>query len=360
MNQTINETRPVARAWSFLRAHPALLIIPWGLALFFLPMVLGPRWTDIATLIFIATVGSVALNMVTGTAGQMSLGNAALMAVGAYTAAGITFYIPNVPFLLVLVFSALVAGVVGLLVGIPALRLAGLYLVMATLALHFIVKFVAEKFQLATVGVAGFLLPRPEIFGIRLDEGNNWIYFTGILATLALLGYRNLLRSRFGRAWLGIHYCEQAAEALGVNVSRYKFIVFGLSSAIIGVQGAVFGYYLYGVEIDSFPLSLAISYVAMIIIGGLGRPLGSFLGAIFVVGLPYTEQDLVGKLPNDSPIVGAISNQMFNIQLGLYGLAVVVFLVIEPTGLRGLITRVANMFRAGAKKRNTVELKETA
>lgn len=335
-----NGPGPLGNAWELLRAHPSLLVIPWAVGVFLLPSILGQRWSDVATLIFIATIGAVALNMVTGTAGQMSLGNAALMAVGAYTAAALTLEYPDLPFLVVVVASSFAAGAVGLAVAIPALRLAGMYLVMATLALHFIVQYSADRYQIAKAGVAGFLLPRPDIFGIQLDEGHNWLYFTALLATLAMLAYRNLLRSKYGRAWLGIHHREQAAEALGVNVSRYKFIAFGTSSAIIGLQGAVFSYYLYGVEIDTFSLALAISYVAMIIIGGMGSPLGSFLGAIFVIGLPFAVQDLIGKLPVDAPGVSLVSNQLFNIQSGLYGLAIIAFLLFEPSGLTGLSGRI--------------------
>jgi branched-chain amino acid transport system permease protein len=235
--------------------------------------------------------------------------------------------------------------VVGLAVAIPALRVTGLYLVMVTLALHFIVQFAAERYQIAKAGAAGFLLPRPDLLGTPLDDGNNWLYFTAVLATLALLGYRNLLRSKFGRAWLGIHHREQATEALGVNIARYKIIVFGTSSAMIGLQGAVFGYYLYGVASDTFSLALAISYVAMIIIGGLGSPLGSLLGAIFVIGLPYAMQDIVAQLPSNAPGVSLVANQIFQIQAGLYGLAIIAFLIIEPSGLRGLLGRIAGRLR---------------
>lgn len=322
-----------------------IFVVLWGIGLYLLPLILGSRWSDVVTLIFIATVGAVALNMLTGTAGQISLGSAALMAVGAYTAAALTHNFPGIPFIVVLLAASFAAGAVGLAIGVPALRMMGLYLVMATLALHFIVHYVAKKYQIAEAGVAGFLLPRPEILGVRLDDGNNWIYFTGFLATIALLMYRNLLRSRYGRAWLGIHHREQAAEALGVNITRYKFIVFWLSSSIIGLQGAVFSYFLYGVEIDTFSLALAISYVAMIIIGGMGSPLGSLLGAIFVIGMPYAMQDIVGMLPRDAPGVSLVSNQLFEIQSGLYGLAIIAFLLIEPTGLKGLFTRLTTRLR---------------
>jgi branched-chain amino acid transport system permease protein len=170
-----------------------------------------------------------------------------------------------------------------------------------------------------------------------------WYYIMLIGAALAVMVMRNLLRTRFGRAWLALARDEIAAEVLGVNVRLQKVTAFGLTSLMIGIQGALFAYYLGVVSTDSYTFDLAVSYIAMVIIGGHASTGGSILGAIFVTAIPYIVTAMAVFVPDQ--MVTLLTTRLFDIETIVYGASIVVFLVVEPRGLIYLWNRAANYFR---------------
>lgn len=312
-------------------------------ALLVFPFVASRFYLSIANQILLAIIGALALNLLTGVAGQVSMGSAALMAVGAYAASVFANNL-GLPFVLVLVGSTLIAALLGVAVALPALRLRGLYLITATLALHFVVIYAVGRYQKATVGPAGFRLPLPELAGLTIGDAKGWYWLLLCMAVLTTMIFVNLMRSRFGRAWLAIRDRDIAAEIIGVNIAVYKVAVFAVSSALIGLQGALFGYYVGVVEVDTFNFDIITRYIAMIIIGGLGSVHGSIYGAVFVTGLPFAVQRLGAAIPVGFPGAQLLHTHMFAIQSALYGIAILAFLLFEPRGLVGIWQRIRSYF----------------
>src|SRR5437764_5043337 len=273
----------------------------------------------IATGIALAVIGAVATNILIGVAGQASIGNAAFMAIGAFSATvfGIDWHLP---FVVVVLASGVVGALVGLLVGIPAFRLRGMYLVIATLALHFVVLYLVHRYQVSRVGPSGFIMPEFRLGSLsRIDT---WYYLLTFGACISLLIMTNLLRSRFGRVWGAIGQEEIAADILGVSVKRQKLLVFALTSFIIAAQGAMFAYYLGVATSEAFTFDLAVQYIAIIVIGGSGSVLGSVFGAAFVVGLPYAVIEVFKMLPHR--LGTSLTGRLFDIQTIIYGVAIVI------------------------------------
>jgi len=309
------------------------------LALILLPFSVGDFYLRIVDLVLFAILGAQALNLLTGIAGQISLGNAAFLAIGAASAAVLGGQ-AHLPFLVVVFGGGIVAALVGLAVGIPALRLRGLYLVIATLALHYIVIYVIQRYQTAQAGARGFVIPVAAIAGHPITTNRQWYVVFLISAVLVTLAFTNLLRGVFGRAWLAVGRRDVLAEVVGIDVARYKVLAFVVSAFVIGIQGALYAYFFRVVDVESFTLDIAIQYVAMVIIGGLGSILGSVIGATFVVALPYVVQNLVARAPAGIPGMTAINRHVFDIEVVLYGLSIVLFLLLEPRGLADVWVRL--------------------
>ncbi len=334
-------------------ADDAVWGTPWrraglamGIAFFALGgSVLDPANLDIANLVFVGVLGSVALNLLMGVAGQISIGNAALMAIGAYTAAPLAIDL-GFPVPVVVVLAALAAGVVGLLVGIPSLRLRGLYLVIATLALHFIVLYIVERYQGEVTGAAGFVMPIASLGGWEIDDPHEWYYVLGIVAIASTVLVNGLLRSKYGRAWRAIRDRDVAAEILGVNIAAAKLLAFVISSTIIGAQGALYAYYVGVVESNTFSMILAVKFLAMVIIGGAGSLLGCILGATFVQALPFVVTDVVEALPSSMPGSAFLDENILEVQNLLYGLSIVGFVMFEPAGLVAVWHRIRSVVTA--------------
>ena len=322
-----------------------LLLALFILAILLLPFVVSKFTVNVLNLIALATLGALGLNLLIGVAGQIAIGSAAFLAIGSV---GAVVFGRNLglPFILVIPLSALCAATVGAVIGIPALRLRGLYLLMATMALHFIVNYAFNRYQSAAVGEVGFVLPRANLFGWTLQTPQHWYYVLVGVSAVAAIAVTNLLRSRFGRAWRAIHHRDIAAEIIGINVPRAKIQVFMVSAALTGVQGALLAYYMRIVSSDAFTFDVAVQYIAMIIIGGLGSVLGSYLGAVFVIGLPFLLQGLAEQLPKDSGLVGhLLASNIFELQTVVYGVAIIAFLLMEPRGLAYLWIRLTTYFR---------------
>jgi branched-chain amino acid transport system permease protein len=314
--------------------RPVLLVVVLLLAAV-TPFVLTDSSLAILVAILLTVIGAVAANLLIGVANQASVGNAALMAIGAFAAARVAAWL-HLPVPLTVLIAGALAGAVGLIIAIPAARVRGLYLIIATLALHYIALYLLTRYQGSTVGIGGFSLDPVRLPGLTLDQG--WFYIAFVVAAVAVLVMHNLLRSRYGRAWSALARDEVAARTLGVNLFRQKLAVFGLSAFLIGVQGALYGYYVGVVSSDQFTFDMAVSYVAMVVVGGLGTVAGSVLGAIFVSGLPYLVTAIADTLPASA--VSALTTRLFAFETLLYGVAIVAFIVFEPRGLLDIWRRV--------------------
>jgi branched-chain amino acid transport system permease protein len=229
--------------------------------------------------------------------------------------------------------------VLGLLVGIPSLRLKGLYLALGTLAMHHVVLYVAGEMQARAGGNTGFTIPPARVAGFVLRGTVGWYYALVIAAVIVLVLAVNLQRSRAGRAWMAIRDRDVAAASVGINVARYKLSAFVWSSVVTALGGTLFAYQRGFVSVEAFGFFVAVEYIAMIIIGGLGSALGAVLGATFVTLLPYAIDAAVAGL---AP--GAADYYIFPAKFGAFGLLMALFLIFEPLGLVGIWRRVRNWF----------------
>jgi branched-chain amino acid transport system permease protein len=294
---------------------------------------------DLASQVFLAVIGSVSLMLLTGFAGQVSLGHAGLIAAGAFTA-GILFKEVNAPFWVTVPAAALVGALIGVIFGLPSLRLRGLYLAVSTLALHFVVVYLGGEYETKRGFSTGVVIEPPKIGSFVLTDRRIWYFVLLSFAAAALLIALNLLRGRTGRAWGAIRSHETIAEALGIHVASYKLLAFVISSSMTAVAGALFAYYRGFVSVEAFSLFLSIQYVAMIIVGGMGSLLGAILGAVFVTLLPYIIEYGVSLLPGAQRYAGMLA--AFN--YAAFGMVMILFLVFEPQGLVGIWRRIQNYF----------------
>ena len=316
------------------RASLALFIV----ALAGFPFLASPFALDLACQVYLASIGALSLMLLTGYAGQISLGHAGLIAAGAFTT-GILAREIAAPFWITLPASALSGIVLGFIFGLPSLRLRGLYLAVSTLALHFVVIYLGGEYETKRGFSTGIVIEPPSLAGIKLG-GRGW-YFVLLLAAIAsLLICINLLRSRSGRAWRAIHVRETVAEALGISIARYKLLAFVISSSMTSVAGCLFAYYRGFVSVEAFDLFVSIQYIAMIIIGGMGSVLGALLGAMFVTVFPYLIEALLRLLPNAQKLAGDI----FAVNYAAFGVVMILFLVFEPLGLVGIWRRFQSYF----------------
>jgi branched-chain amino acid transport system permease protein len=303
------------------------------------PFVASPFALDLACQVFLASVGALSLMLLTGYAGQISLGHAGLIAAGAFTT-GILAREIHAPFWVTLPASAVTGIVLGFVFGLPSLRLRGLYLAVSTLALHFVVIYLGGEYETKRGFSTGIIVEPPSLAGFRLSGGRFWYFTLLAAAAISLLICINLLRSRSGRAFRAVHARETVAEALGINIAGYKLLAFVISSSMTSVAGCLFAYYRGFVSIEAFDLFLTIQYVAMIIIGGMGSLLGALLGAAFVTLFPYAIEALLHLLPNVEKLAGDI----FAVNYASFGLVMILFLIFEPLGLVGIWHRLQNYF----------------
>jgi branched-chain amino acid transport system permease protein len=309
------------------------------LALAIFPFLASPFLLDLANQAFLASIGALALMLLTGYAGQVSLGHAGLMAAGAFTV-GILFKEVQAPFWIALPAAALVGALLGVIFGLPSLRLRGLYLAVSTLALHFLVVYLGGEYETKRGYSTGIVIDPPAIGGLAITSGRVWYFILGAAAAGTLLLCLNLLRSGTGRAWAAIRANETVAEALGIGVASHKLLAFVISSALTAVAGALFAYYRGFVSVEAFSLFLSIQYVAMIIIGGMGSLLGAILGAVFVTLFPYGIETALRALPGAQRHAGLL----FAVNYAAFGFVMILFLVLEPLGLVGIWRRVQTYF----------------
>lgn len=304
--------------WTLYGGLLAILIL--------LPLVASNYWLGEIAYVFILCIASLGLMVLTGFTGQVSLGHAAFVAIGAY--AHTWAMTQGVPMLAALPFAALVAATAGLLVGLPAIRVSGLYLAMVTLAFAIIVEQVIGLWDPVTGGFTGLPVPRAEVLGLSLARPAPFYWFCLAVLVIVLLALLNLMRGGVGRAFVGVRDSEAAALGLGIHVNAVKAGAFALSAGVTGLAGALMSHHLGYLTPDGFTLLLSLELVLMVVIGGLGSLRGAILGAILIAALPVAISRLRGILPDE------IARQ-FGLEIFVFGLVLAVFVLFEPRGLNG-------------------------
>jgi len=313
------------------------VVVYWAVALMILllaaPLLVGNYTISIFVSVLIAVVGAVALNLLTGTTGLISLGQAGFLAIGAYgNAVLMTDY--GWPVWLSLPAGGLVAAVISLFVGVPSLRLKGLYLAITTLAFSFIVSHVILYAEPITHGPNGIFLNGATLFGFNVQKGALLYYLALAVVALVVLMVLNLQRSRIGRAWLAIRDHDIAAKAMGINLTYYKLLAFVISSFIVGLAGGLMSLQIRFINIDVFSLILSIEALAIIILGGLGSIGGAILGAVFLTLLPEGIRLFLNLVLEQGS--SFYSTYVYEIRGIAYGAVIVAFLRFKPDGLIGL------------------------
>lgn len=304
-----------------------------------LPFAVTPFLLDLTNQVLLAVISALGLMLLTGFAGLISLGTAGLLGAGAYTV-GVLVREVSAPFWVTLPTAALLGAFLGLIFGLPSLRLRGLYLAISTLGLHFIVIYLGGEYEAREALSTGVIIESPSIGRYALTSGVGWYFVLLAFAALSLLISANLQRSRTGRAWRALNARDVVAGALGIDVQRFKLMAFIVSSTMTAVAGALFAYYRNFVSIDAFSLYLTVQYVAMIIIGGMGSIAGTLLGAAFVILFPYAIEAVAAQLP------ARFANAVFALDYAAFGVVMILFLLLEPAGLIGIWRRARNALAA--------------
>lgn len=306
-----------------------------AIIVFVVPMVFSDyMFRAIIIPFLILALAAIGLNLLVGYCGQISLGSGAFMAVGAYAAYNIALRIPGLNLILVLVLAGVCAMLVGILFGVPSLRIKGLYLAVATLAAQFFSDWVFARIKWFTdYSASGSVsVPTPEVFGIALNSPVRKYWFLVFIVGIGALLAKNLVRGHIGRSWMAIRDMDVAAAVIGIRPMQAKLSAFALSSFFIGVAGALWGFiHLGSWEPLAFDVNRSLNLLFMIIIGGLGSILGSFFGAAFIVILPIMLNQ--GPAALGMPISTAMATHL---EFMIFGALIVFFLIVEPHGLARL------------------------
>ncbi|WP_068167375.1 branched-chain amino acid ABC transporter permease [Hydrogenophaga taeniospiralis] len=319
-----------------------------GLFLLAAPWVIEEYWLAQLTFVLIYAVVGLGLMLLAGFTGLFSLGHAAFLGVGAYTQA--VMVNAGLPFPLALACAGLLSAAVGMVVGLPALRVKGIYLGMATLAFGFIVEEALARWESVTGGNSGLSVNPPALFGWELESTNEFYFLCLVVTVGATLAIVNLMRSSTGRAFVAIRDSEISAQSMGIHLARYKTLSFALSAALAGIGGALYAHKIQFLSPEQFSIIQSIDLLLMVVIGGLGSIHGAFLGAIFLIVMP--QLIALGKdyLPD------AIG-QAAGLQGTVYGLVLIGFVLFEPMGLYGRWLKVRTLsqlfpfYRRGLFKR---------
>ncbi|HVL56590.1 MAG TPA: branched-chain amino acid ABC transporter permease [Burkholderiaceae bacterium] len=314
------------RVFMYLLLAFAFLVVPFIATEYHIRALLIP--------FLIYALAAIGLNLLVGYCGQISLGTGAFMAVGAYTAYNLVLRVPELNFIVVLVLAGLAAAAVGLLFGIPSLRIKGLYLAVATLAAQFFMDWVFARVRWFTGhSPSGSVSTGTiELFGMPIASPQQKYLFVLTIVVLITLAAKNLVRSHIGRAWMAIRDMDVAAEVIGIRPVYAKLTAFAVSSFIVGIAGALWGFiHLSSWEPAAFNLQLSLRLLFMIIIGGMGSILGCFFGAAFIWFLPI----LLNQLPTALGL--PLSTAMIShLEFMILGSLIVFFLIVEPHGLARL------------------------
>ena len=304
-----------------------------GLALAAAPM-LPEYYLSQLTFVCIYALVGVGLMLLTGYTGQISLGHAAFLAVGAYTEA--VLQAMGVPFGLSLVAAGVFAGLAGIVIGLPALRLTGIYLAIATIAFGFIVQELLSRWESVTRGNSGITVKQIAVGAFAFDEEWKLYYLALALLILVTLGIVNLLRAPTGRAFVAIRDSEISASCMGVNLAKYKTMSFAISAALTGIAGGLYAHKIAFISPEQFTLFQSIELITIVILGGIGFLHGAVLGAAFVIVLPQLISIAKGWLPEGVAPTG--------LQAIVFGLLLILFIIFEPLGLYGRWLKIRTWF----------------
>jgi branched-chain amino acid transport system permease protein len=311
----------------------AFIVIPYMASDYWLSSIMIP--------FYCFSLAALGLNFLTGYAGQVSLGHAAFMAVGAYSSL-ILYSRYGIPLILSIFGGGLISAIVGSIFGIPSLRIKGFYLAVSTLAAQFVIEWVLTHWKWVSGGVFGTIdAPDLQIFGWLLETSVKKYYLVLCIVVVLVVIGKNLVRGQLGRNWQAIRDMDVAAEIIGVSLFRYKLIAFAVSSFYAGVAGALITMaYIGAANIEEFNLFLSFHLLGMIIIGGLGSIVGSFLGAGFMVLLPiFINQTLLAFMERVPSDIRANSEAI------VFGGLIVFFLIVEPYGMARLWQTIKNKMR---------------
>jgi len=310
------------------KTHWAMLLALFVI-LFTAPLYLGNYWLGVANLIGITIIAATGLNILTGYCGQLSIGHAGFIAVGAYTSAVLTNRL-ELPFLVGLICAGLTAGLIGMIFGIPSLRVRGFYLAISTIAAQFIIIWVLNHWTSVTGGFQGISVPPASIGGISFISQASQFYLILIITILVVFFAKNLARTRPGRAFVAVRDNDLAAEVMGINLFRYKLLAFFIGCFLAGIAGSLLAHWIGFMSTEHFSIMDSILYIGIIIIGGLGTAIGPILGVIFIRMLQQGITFIAPVLENTFALPAGFTT---GIGPMVFGLAIVLFLILEPRGL---------------------------
>lgn len=307
--------------------------------LFLMPMSIGDfQFVDDYTMSLAIQIGymsiaALGLNILVGFTGQISLGHSAFFGFGAFASAWISNSF-GIPVFFSIPLAGLLTMAVGIVFGLPAARIKGLYLAIATLASQFILEDFFARAGWFTGGSAGSTANPMEIFGMTVSGDRNYYYVVLIYMVVMFVIGANLLRTRDGRAFVAVRDHYLSAEVMGINLTKYRVLSFGISSFYAGIGGALFAHYLEYVSVEGFDILLSVQFLGMIIIGGLGSVMGTLMGTVFMVLLPEFMSGGVSLLTSTEwGNIPAITEGLNNLKEMAIGLAIILFLIFEPEGL---------------------------
>jgi branched-chain amino acid transport system permease protein len=292
-----------------------------------------------ACLIAINVIATVGLNITVGYAGLLSIGHSAFIGVGAYASALMWLHL-GTPLALNMVIGAIAAFAIGLVFGVPALRIKGVYLAIATLAAQYSLYFVFQQWTSVTGGDRGLSLPKIDVFGFG-DVG--FYYVVALVALLTTLAARNLFRTRIGRSFIAVREKDYAAQVLGINVVSTKLLAFGIGAAYAGIAGALLAAFLRIVNPDQFTLVSSVFFLAAVVVGGRGSILGSILGAVFMTLMPEFLREIIAHFSSEGADMASLLSPLREIA---FGALIVLFLIFEPRGLVGFVERAMGRSQA--------------
>jgi branched-chain amino acid transport system permease protein len=322
-----------------------------------LPLLMDEYYVGETAWVFIYGICGVSLMVLVGYTGLVSLGHAAFLGIGAYAHA--FFIMHGMPWIVAMVLAVMITTACGLIVGLPALRMTGIYLTIATLAFAVIIQEIFSRWESVTHGFAGMKVDKPVIFGVEFADDRSFYYLCLFFLVVVLWGTRNLLRSPTGRAWIAIRDSEIAAQSMGVHLAIYKSIAFAYSAGVMGLAGALFAHKIAFLAPDIFTILLSIQFLLLVIVGGLGSLHGAVFGAIFVALLPPLIAILRDSIPDSltafatstglTPIgsIGAAIGAFLSkpgVEAGIFGLILVLVILLEPLGMYGRWLKIKLFF----------------
>ncbi len=307
------------------------------------PVFASPYSMYILNTIGIMAIAAIGLNILVGYTGQISLGHGAFFGVGAYAAAILATRL-GVSFLVVIPAAGIITAAVGMIFGLPSGRLKGLYLTIATLAGQFIIEYVLIQWDSLTMGTMGIVLPAPKILQWTISGNRAFFFLIFISLILMTLFAVNIMRTKYGRAFIAIRDNDRAAEGMGIPIFKYKLLSFGISSFYAGFAGALWAYYMVSITTEPFNLGLSVEFIAMVIIGGMGNIPGAIFGATFITLLNELLRYFTVMLMNIDFIISWGLN-MAPLKEFVFGLAIVMFILLEPRGLAELWRIIRSSFK---------------